>query len=128
MAVVAATKYEKTTLRDGASVVQFYGVSASATDITISSIAATQPARLISVSVKYGAAASTAITVTHNYLGGPGGTTYDVLLDSTTLSADTDYAFLPSSDWYVNGGDTITVVAPALSGQTARVVITMEVL
>lgn len=128
MATVTATKYEKPQMGKGVSVAQYFGVSAAATDITMSSIATNQPCRLVSVSVKYGGSASTTITVTHNYLGGPGGSTYDVLLNSTTLSAATDYVFQPPSDWYVNGGDTITVVAPALSGQTARVVITLEVL
>lgn len=129
MATVVATKYEKTVGSDNAFVVQqHYGVSASATDITIASIANLKPARLVSVSVKYSAAASTTVTVTQNYLGGPTGTTYDVLLNSTALSAQTDYLFQPDSDFYINGGDTITVLAPALAAATASVVITLEVL
>lgn len=126
MATVVATKYERGTsgLRN-TSIEQFYGVSASNTDITMLSLTDTRPRRLVSVTVKYGAAASTTVTVTHN-LSVPG-STYDVLLNSTALTADTDYMFQPTGDYFISGGDTITVLAPALAGQTARVVITTEV-
>lgn len=127
MAVVAATLKESPLYRaSGRRTQQWYGTSAEATEITISS-AGKGARRLVSVSVKYGGSASTTITVTHNYAT-IGGTTYDVLLDSTTLSSDTDYVFYPPADHYMGESDTITVVAPLLAGQTARVVITLEVL
>lgn len=127
MATVAASLKESPLHRGtGRRTQQWYATSASNTEITMVS-AGNGARRLVSVSVKYGGSASTTVTVTHNYATITG-TTYDVLLDSTTLTSDTDYVFYPPADHYLGESDTITVVAPALSGQTARVVVTLEVL
>lgn len=121
MATVAPTKKETRGI-DGRSVIHEYGTSASNTDITIST-GSSGVRQLMGVTVKYGGAASTTITITHNFLGGPGGTTYDVLLKSQALSAAADFFWQPDAPWYLQDGDTVTVVAPALSGQTTRVLI-----
>ena len=92
----------------------------------MASLTDTRPRRLISVTVKYSAAASTTVTVTHDTLGGPG-SGYSVLLNSTALSAQTDYVFQPTGDYFISGNDTITVVAPLLAAQTAKVIITTEI-
>lgn len=127
MAVVVATKYERGTSQlTNTSIEQFYGTSGSGVEITMASLTDTRPRRLISVTVKYSAAASTTVTVTHDTLGGPG-SGYSVLLNSTALVAQTDYVFQPTGDYFISGGDTITTVAPLLAAGTAKVIITTEV-
>lgn len=128
MATVTATRYARATNgRRNTEIIQYFGISATNTDITIASLTDTRPRRLVSVSIKYSANSSTTVTVTHNYLGGPGGTSYDVLLNSTALAAQTDYIFLPSEEIWLSGNDTVTVLAPAVAAATAAVVIEVEI-
>ncbi len=127
MAVVIATKYERGTSQlTNTSIEQFYGTSGSGVEITMASLTDTRPRRLISVTVKYSAAASTTVTVTHDTLGEPG-SGYSILLNSTALIAQTDYVFQPTGDYFISGNDTVTVVAPLLTAGTAKIIITTEV-
>lgn len=131
MATVVS-KLKNNHARSGRSVdiEQWYGTSATNTIITMASgggVAAQSDGfrRLVSVSVKFSGAASVTCTVTHNYVK-IGGGTYDVQIGSIVFAANTDGVYQPTGDWYLADGDTITVVCPAVSGQTAAVVITLE--
>lgn len=146
MATVLATLKGGTLRFTGNQLEQWYGVSGTNTDITmlggplgtdatLANGTARGVRRLMMVTVQYSGAASTTVTVTLNYsnvTGAPGGGGtaggYDVLLDSTALSAAQTYVFRPTGTVDLDVGDTITVLAPALASQVARVVITFETL
>lgn len=74
--------------------------------------------RLMLVTVKYSGAASTTITVTIN---SGAGAAYDVLLDSTLLSAATDYVYIPDEEILLASDDSLDVVAPAVAAVTSAI-------
>jgi hypothetical protein len=125
MATVTATlKATTQNGRRGIDIQQWSGTSASNTIMTIAS-GSVGPRRLVSVSVVYGAAFTGTVTITHNYLA-IGGTSFDDALESIVFAGNTSGLMRPTGDEYLNDGDTITVVCPALAGQTSRVVLTLE--
>ena len=134
MAVVTATRYARATGgRRDTDITQYYAISASGTAITTSSLGDTRPRKLVSVTIHYSAAASTAVLITVNYVGlttaaGASATTYDTTLTNPTLSAATDYVYQPTGEFILSGLDTVTVTATPAASNTAAIVITTEVL
>lgn len=133
MAAITPTKYSRVTGgRRDTDVETFFGTSASASSDTMVAppvaTATTRPRRLVSVTVKYSAAASVTVTVTKNFIGSTGGTAYDVLLNSQAMGGGTDYVFTPTNDIFVNGGDTVTVSVPSVAAATAAITVEYEVL
>ncbi len=81
--------------------------------------------RLLLVTIKYSGAASVTVTVT---LNSGAGSTYDVLLASTALSAETDFTFTPDEETLLSDDDAIDVLAPAVVGVTSAITVVTRVL
>ena len=93
--------------------------SGSGADLTLAT-RASGVRRLIGVTVKYSAAATVNVTVT---LDSNLGATFDRLLNTIALAAETEGDFYPSHDVFMADGDTIKVFAPLLAAETASVAI-----
>ncbi len=81
--------------------------------------------QLLFATVKYSGAASTTITV---WINSGAGAAYDVLLDSRTLSANTDYVYIPDGEILLADDDSLVVTAPAVVGVTSAITVYTRVI
>lgn len=98
--------------------------SASGTALTVT-VPIGEIRRLLYVAIKYSGASSTTVTV---ILNSGAGSSFDVLLASKALSAETDFVFIPDQKLIILADDLIDVLAPALSAKTSSITVYTEVL
>lgn len=93
------------------------------TDPAVSTSARDQPRELKEVRVNYDAAVTATVTATINSALG---SAYDVTIADLSLSSQQHATYFPNKPTTLREGDTVDVVAAAVSGQKSSIVIVTE--